>query len=403
VLRRFLRYADKVYQLDRLVCRVSDGRSQPLIPTSAVFSSVVLMMLARLGSLNALEQQSGSAFWRRWMGGPLPSADTIGRVFATIDTETIRSNIHHVYTRLKRNKAIREFGGVYALVIDGHESSSSYLQSCGGCLRRKVRAGDGERIQFYHRQVSAMLVTKDFPILLDVEEQRKGEDEVACATRLCRRVFLNYPRAFQVVLVDALYLTSPFFKFLSYHDKDVVCVLKDERRDLMEDATSIFKREPPVLIGDGTVEKRAWDVEGLTSWKGLGKPVRVVRSRETRKVTRQLTGKEEVETSEWMWVTTLPRATVSTEDIIRLGHARWLIENQAFNELVTHWHANHVYRHDPTAITAFWLTLMLVVNLFRAFINLNIKPEVRARHTQLHFARLLSLELYDDGDNSKPP
>jgi len=62
------------------------------------------------------------------------------------------------------------FGGVYALVIDGHESSSCYLQSCGDCLTRKVRAGDGDRIQFYHRQVSAMLVTKDFPVLLDVEE-----------------------------------------------------------------------------------------------------------------------------------------------------------------------------------------------------------------------------------------
>ncbi len=207
-----------------------------------------------------------------------------------------------------------------------------------------------------------MLVTEDFPVLLDVEEQRKGEDEVACATRLCRRVILNYPRAFEVVLVDALYLTSPFFKFLLAHGKNVVCVLKDERRDLMEDATSIFKREPPVLVGDGTVEKRLWDVEGLTSWKSLGKPVRVVRSLETKKVTRQLTGEEEVETSEWMWVTTLPRATVSTEDIVSLGHARWLIENQAFNEMVTHWHANHVYRHHPTAITAFWLTLMLVMN-----------------------------------------
>lgn len=382
---------------------MSDGRSRPSIPTSTVFGSVVLMMLARLGSLNALEQQDNSSFFRRWLGRPLPSADTVGRVFATIDLDEIRSCIHHVYTRLKRNKALGEFGGVYALVIDGHESFSSYLQSCRGCLARKVRAGDRERTQFYHRNVSAVLVARDFTVLLDVEGQRKGEDEVACATRLCRRVLLDYPRAFQVVLVDALYLTSGFFKFLTDHGKDVICVLKDERRDLMEDARSLFASEPPVLINDGTVKREVWDIEGFTSWESLGRPVRVVRSLETSRVTRQLTGEEEVETSEWMWATTLSHSKVGTKEIVGLGHARWLIENKAFNEMVTYWHANHVYRHHPTAITAFWLTLMLVMNLFRAFINLNIKPELRARHTQLHFARLLSTGLYEDGDDEKPP
>ena len=110
-----------------------------------------------------------------------------------------------------------------------------------------------------------------------------------------------------------------------------------------------------------------------------------------------------METSEWMWVTTLPKSKVGTKEIVGLGHARWLIENKAFNEMVTYWHANHVYRHHPTAITAFWLTLMLVMNLFRAFINLNIKPELRARHTQLYFARLLSHGLHVDGENEKPP
>jgi hypothetical protein len=333
----------------------------------------------------------------------MPSADTIGRVFETVDLDEIRSCIHHVYTRLKRNKALRDFGGVYALVIDGHESSSSYLRSCQGCLRRKVRAGGGERTQFYHRNVSAVLACRDFTVLLDVEGQRKGEDEVACATRLCRRVLIDYPRAFQVVLVDALYLRSGFFKFLTDHGKDVVCVLKDERRDLMEDARSLFGREHPILINDGTVTREVWDIEGFTSWESLGRPVRVVRSLETKRVTRQLTGEEEAGTSEWMWVTTLPKWKVGTQEIVGLGHARWLIENKAFNEMATYWHANHVYHHNPTAITAFWLTLMLVMNLFRAFVNLNIKPELRAGHTQLHFACLLSAGLYEDGDSEKPP
>jgi len=41
-----------------------------------------------------------------------------------------------------------------------------------------------------------MLSGEDFPLLLDVEEQRKEEDEVAAVTRLVERILKNYPRAF---------------------------------------------------------------------------------------------------------------------------------------------------------------------------------------------------------------
>jgi len=125
---------------------------------------------------------------------------------------------------------------------------------------------------------------------------------------------------------------------------------------------------------------------------------------ERRKVLRQRTGLEETEASEeWAYATTIPCQSASNATVIRLGHARWLIENRAFNEMVTYWHADHVYRHHPTSIIAFWLTLMLVLNLFRAFLRLDIKPAPRARHTQLYFAQLLSLELDRGGQDRKPP
>jgi hypothetical protein len=59
----------------------------------------------------------------------------------------------------------------------------------------------------------------------------------------------------------------------------------------------------------------------------------------------------------------------------------------------TFWHADHIYRHDSAAITAFLLTLMAALNLFRAFVFLNIKPCLRVRHTHLYFARLLNADL----------
>lgn len=145
--------------------------------------------------------------------------------------------------------------------------------------------------------------------------------------------------------------------------------------ELAGDARGLFSLKEPLVFTEGGVEMEVWDEEGLSSWKSLSRPVRVIRSRERRAISRQLTGKREIEEAEWMWVTTRARASLSTSAAIRLGHSRWLIENQALGEMVTYWHADHVYRHHPRAIIAFWLTLMLALNPFRAFLHL--KPKTR--------------------------
>jgi hypothetical protein len=355
-----------------------------------------------MGSLNALEQDGENSFWMRWLGRKLPSADTIGRVFSQIDLDVIRSFIHFLYSRLKRNKALKKTHGFHVLILDGHESSSSYLRCCAGCLNRRVHTKDGDRIQYYHRNVIAMLSGRDFPLLLDVQEQRPGEDEVATAIRLMKRILPSYPRAFDVVVVDGLYLRANFFDLLWAHGKHIVAVLKDERRDLMEDARGLFSLEEPLIEISGNTHRKIWDIEGFSSWEALDRQVRVVRSVETRTVRRQLSGQREQETSEWIWATTLSQKEASTQAIVNLGHDRWLIENKAINEMVTYWYVDHVYKHHPTAICAFWLALMLMLNLFRAFIYLNIKPQLRHKHSNLYFARLISLGLYDETQKIPP-
>ena len=374
-----------------------------MIDTSSIYFSAAVMILARMGSLNALEQHRDSRFWARLLGRALPSADTIGRVFTQMDLDVIRSLLCSVYGRLKRNKALKRTHGFSVLIVDGHESSSSYLRTCPGCLKRVIHSRDGDCMQYYHRNVVAMLSGRVFPLLLDVEEQREGEDEVCAAFRLIRRVLKHYPRAFDVVVVDGLYLRADFFELLLAHGKHVIAVLKDERRDLVQDVRSLFPLERPLVERWANAERRMWDIEGCRSWESLGREVRVVRSVESRIVRRQLSGETEQVTSEWMWAVTFSQKQAKTQAVVDLGHDRWLIENKAINEMVTYWHADHLYRHHPIAIGAFWLTLMLVLNLFRAFLYLNIKPQLRRRHSNLYFARLISSGLYDETLLKIPP
>ena len=374
---------------------MTDARKRPLIPTPRIVRSAFVMILVRLGSLNALEQTRSSRFWSQWLGGSIPSADTVGRVFSLTDCDTIRAGIHEVYTRLKCNKALEPpWHGLVPLVLDGHESSASYRRCCPGCLRRTIHTAGGDRIQYYHRNVTAQLITDDLHFLVDAEPQKAGEDEVATAIRLLDRVVQDYPRAFDVVAADALYAQAPFFEFVLERGKDVLTVLKDERRNLLQDAQGLFEHMEPTQTQGGSRQRCTWDIEGFRSWPSLDRPLRVVRSLETTSVRRQLDKQKEPQVSDWLWVTTLSGSRASTNAVVDLGHSRWDIENQGFNEAVNQWHSDHVYKHDPIAILAFWLLTMLVLNVFRAFYVRNLKPQRRRQSSMLHIARCVAAELY---------
>src|SRR5665213_3240656 len=401
VLRRLVAWSEKIFDLSAVVIApVSDRRLQPRIPTAVVVKSAFVMFWARMGSLNALELSARAGFWKKWLAAPSCSADTMGRVHALMDADELRQGIHHIYERLKRNKALPDAQGMGIAVVDGHESHASYLRHCSGCLERTLHLETGDRIQFYHRQVTLMLLPgapgsrEPIRLLLDHEPQRPGEDEVAAAMRLLDRVIHSYPRAFDLVLADALYGTAPFFNFLLARRKHALVVLKDERRNLYQDVAALFAHVPP---REGSFRSRKclwWDFPDLLSWPQVNAPVRVIRSLETYSVHRQSDGRDEPKISDWIWVTTLPAQGVSTERAVGFGHQRWDIENHGFNELVNGWHADHIYRHDPNAIECFLLIAFLAFNIFHAFFVLNLKPQIRKGRTQVFWSKFMAAEIY---------
>jgi hypothetical protein len=350
-----------------------------------------------------LEQTKGRPFWRGWLHADLPSADRLGEVLALLDPAGLRDGLYSLYRHFRRSKVLRRPAhGLLALILDGHESAASYRRCCPGCLHRRIRTATGERVQYYHRHVTALLEADGWPFLLDLEPQLPGEDEVAAGLRLFERIVRRLPRAFDVVLVDSLYAQAPFFRRVLEAGKEVIAVLKSEQRDLMQDVRSLLVLLTPEEQHQGRIQRQCWDVDQLTSWPQLGRPVRVVRTLETRGVRRQLGRVVETERSEWFWVTTLPPARASTRTIVELGHRRWAIENEGFNELVTAWHADHLFHHEPKAIPHFILVAYLAYNLFHAFVSRNLKPALRARHTSLHWAALMATDLFH-GDWDHPP
>ncbi len=375
---------------------IRDHRKQPRIPLARGLRTLLLMLWVRLGSFNAIEEERPGGRWRRWLGGDIPSAETLGRCAAAADREALRRGLADHYHRRRRKKTLKPVAGKWwPLVFDGHESSASFLRSCPQCLTRTVKTRKGPRTQFYHRYVMALLLHRDGAVLMDVEPQRPGEDEMAAALRLLERALATYPRAFNLVGGDALYLHPDFANLALAHGKHFIAVLKNEHRDLLVDARSLFATQAPVCHAAKTTAFQWWDIEGFTTWPQLGRPVRVVRSVETTAVTRQRTRKPQAQTREWLWATSLRQTTAPTKLVVQIGHGRWTIENDGFNQLVNAWHADHVYKHDLDAMVTLWLLVCLAYNLFRAWLTRNVKAVLRRGRTCRFWVRRLLAEFCD--------
>lgn len=405
MLRRLLAWGQSLINLTQLTADLRDtARVRPQIPTSTVARGALAMTLCRLGSFNALEQTHASPSWKQWLGdeGRLPSADTLSRVSAGMDLEQIRQIQYELYTQLKRNKALSPPPhGLMLAVLDGHETHSTIRRHCQGCQQRVLHTRKGDVTQYYHRLVTLMLVAGDQEFLLDAEPilpskypALTDEDEVAAATRLFDRVIVRYPRAFDVVGGDALYVRGDFFNYVKDKGKDVMAVLKKNNPALLSDATALCQDMPPKVLQRRGRRLETWDIPGFKGWSTCRHDVRVVRSDETWSIRRQLDKQEHEQQSHWAWVTTLPQVRAGTAAVVVMGHERWSIENQGFNELVNRWHANHVYRHDGHAMLVLWLLTMISVNLFTAFYRRNLKPAVRKAFDTLHVNHLIKAELY---------
>lgn len=371
-----------------------DGRLLPQIPTCSVWLSAFGMYVLRLRSFNALEQELRvGKRWEAWVGSRKPSADTIGRVFAKMSPDELRQILVAIQRSAWRRKAIHlRPGESYRVVaVDGHEIGASRARCCPECLVREVKVGDETVLEYYHRIVVAQWVGVIPPAILDLERISPKEGEVPAARRLLERVLRQHSRLIDVISADALYLEAPFLKQVLDAGKHAVIVMKQERRELYQDAERLRSLIEPQVLADGPRTTRLWDIPNLSSFTTLDRPVRVVWAQEQTHKRKVVGGKAKdvLEEQTWIWVTDIPSAIVPPAKIQRWGHDRWDLENRGFNELTTLWHMDHYFIHDTTAIETLLLTLAFAFVTTYLFYGRNLKASARRHLTRLALAARL--------------
>jgi len=383
-LRQFWQAARKVFALPRRLRAVRDRRTDPPIGAGVLTTSLFLGAVLRVPSFLQLQAETGRPGWQRLTGRSKPISDDAfgyGRERARLDD--LRDLLVVVNQTLKRNKAFAaaKIHGLLVVAIDANEQFKSRSRCCAACCRRQIKETDAagqvvEVTEYFHRQVYAQLHGPDVSTILDLEPIRPGEDEAAAALRLLGRMRRLYgPRFFDVVTVDAWYAKGPFVKAVQRLGWGVVSVLKQERYEIYQEATALTRDQAPHHYRWEDRAVQWWEARDLCFTDAAIGPMRVVLAQEQWRQAQRVSGRKIVEDkqSSWRWLVSRELDGSPAQAIWQIGHQRWGVENHAFNELTAHYHLEHCPHHEPVAIVAWLLILVLAFVLFEWFARLHSK------------------------------
>jgi hypothetical protein len=387
-LAQFLTYLIKVFAFHRVVRTVRDSRPYPRIPTGPLFLTLLLGVFLRAGSYRDIAKQTKRRRWQhliQWSARI--SEDAFYYVSERFYLEDLRPSLVGVNKQLKANKALEscKINGLLFLSLDANEHFHSRSRCCPCCCQREIQETDAQGqkhtvIEYYHRYVFAQINGTKLNVLLDLEPIRPGEGEAEAALRLLGRIRRMYgPRFIDAVTIDSWYVQGPFLKALDKLGWAWVVVLKQERMEVFQEARALSARAaaPTQECYDPVRDRKVqlWEVWDLNFSKtyGYGHQVGVVHSQERWTQTKVVGGKKtsQPQTSDWWWMVSQRLRGYPVRVIYEGGHRRWGIENKAFNELTQFYHLEHCYHHQPLAMLAQMLILMLGFVLFSAYAMLH--------------------------------
>lgn len=359
-LLSFSTYLNKGFHLRQYARQMADARTDPEISPASVFLALFHALVFRLPSLQQLDTELSHSYLQNWIGAERAFRDDALRYsLCSFNLQRLEGMLVEVNRHLKRSKALDagRVQGHLVAALDGVEVLSSFSRRCESCLERRVTRKEEsgrsvEQIQYYHRAVGCQIISGPVKPFLAVEWLRPGEGEDTAALRLLARLPELYgSRFFDILLLDSLYAQAPVLKLAQEIRWDVVITLKQENRDLYQDALGLFQARGPdqtfTEAREGkTYEVRLWEEFGLPFTHDHPQPLRVIRTREEVTETHYRGDRKQRETTshEWVWMTTL--SPVFAAPVVRhLGHDRWKNENNGWMDLTQHWALKHGFLH----------------------------------------------------------
>lgn len=373
---QFETYLDKVFDFSDLVDALPEGRRYPQHPWKKIFEAVFLGAACQFGNVHRIETECRCGALAKRIGSL--SEDTIGYSLERQDPEPVFTLGCEIARRLKRNGVLQSdwARGRVVAAVDGIEICSSFVRCCPACLERKVKhkvhGVEREDVQYYHRLVAVVVVSTPFPIPLGLRFLEAGENELAPALALIRALQGQLgPRYFDLLVADALYLTTPFVKAIEALGLDWVINLKENQPELLAQAEQGTSGAPDDQPSAKAEDLRLWHAPHVY-WPvadrhiRIVKTIRVLRKKETQ-VERQpgkparKTRQEVAEESLNFYASNLELGLIPPLFVHQLGRSRWTIDSEVFQTLTTDCHLKRPSVHQDHGRALVVLTMIRVL------------------------------------------
>ncbi len=387
---KLVKYIKNVYQIEKSLKRITDGRINPTYNTFQVVLPVLLGFILRIRSFNELNNMIKDNEFRNVVpnGVKLPKIDSIRDTLKVIDIIGLREVIKFVIKKARKNKVFEKgtIDGLVVAAMDGTQTFNSDNKSCKNCLKSFKKG----KIEYRNSHSGVVLSTigEGAKLVVDFEQYKPGEDsvkkdegELTVAKRLLKRVVENHNGLIDVLVYDAIACNSEWINACIKADLSVVVRMKNNNIDSVRKIRKKVNKSEAIAIWTNIKDFESVKVYEETFWmKNVDRKLRFVKYLMTRH-----DGKH----SQIMIVTTCMEMELIT--LFRIIRARQNIENSIFHNLKTECGLEHCYVHGGNSIEAVLCLIFITSNFIQLFYHRRIKKSVQ---TQVELVRLLLKGLY---------
>jgi len=296
----------------------------------------------------------------------IPCDTQMRTILDEVEPESLRPVFKSVVQELQRGKVLEEFqvlGDHYVLSLDGTGYFASRIVHCKNCLKKKLRNGE---TLYHHQMLGAAIVHPNqkavIPLMpepiIKQDGKRKNDCERNAAKRFIAKLRQDYPKMRFIVTEDALSSNAPHIEELKKHNLRFVLGVKEgDHAHLFEKAGLAYEQ------GDATeFEMRQGKV--IHRFRFVNQLPLNASHPDLKVNLLQYWEISDEGTQYFAWVTDFTLTRYNAFEIMRIGRARWKIENETFNTLKNQgYHFEHNFGHGKQHLSTVFALLMMLAFL----------------------------------------
>lgn len=301
----------------------------------------------------------------------IPGDTQLRDVIDACSPEKIEDIFADFFRSLQRGKHLEPFqvlNGQYLVLLDGSDYFSSDKINCPGCLKKQSSKG---KIRYSHQILQAVLAHPDQKIIIPLApEPVKNEDgskkqdcEINASKRILADIRRAHPKLKIVIGGDGLYSKQPFINELKKHSMSYVLVAKPA------DHTYLFEWVDQLRDTEYLENLEFEDSRGYTHCYSWANKVPLNGQEDSDEVNffkYSMIRKDGKTTFRNSWVTDIEIDSHNVAELVKVGRARWKIENEGFNTLKNQgYHIEHNFGHGQKNLSY----IFFLLNLLAFFIH----------------------------------